>query len=244
MNIYSRKKPPEGFYVYFYLRSKDSKTAKKGTPYYVGKGSNDRAWESHGKTPIPKSKSDILIVESELSEIYAFILERYFIKWFGRKNINTGILLNKTDGGEGVCGIMQSYETIQKRIKANTGKTRSNQSKLNMSNSRKGIPSSVKKGDSRKQSTKEKISNKCVERVKNKSHNLIKQEDGSSVASNLSKKGKHNWQKTKNLVKCYDKYGNYYLITKDTYRSQSGDMESWEYVSVASNEGNRRKLIK
>ena len=207
----------------------------------MGKGSTDRAWEPHGKIPVPKNNSLILILHSELSETYSFILERYYIKWFGRKDNRTGILLNRTDGGEGVSGLIHSQESIQKRINSNTGKKRSKQAKLNISNSRKGVSSSVKKGDVRLQSTKEKISNKCLERVKNKSHNLLKQKDGSSVASNLSKIGQHNWQKTKNLVKCYDKQGNYMLITTDEYRTQTGDMRLWEYVSVASNEGKRRK---
>ena len=37
-----------GHYVYGYLRAKTSKTAKAGTPYYVGIGSNpDRAYQRH-----------------------------------------------------------------------------------------------------------------------------------------------------------------------------------------------------
>lgn len=92
------------YYVYFYLRSKDSKTAKAGTPYYVGKGKGKRAFDYHSNVSVPEDKNNIIIIQEELSEICAFILERYYIKWFGRKDLKTGILLNRTDGGEGFSG--------------------------------------------------------------------------------------------------------------------------------------------
>lgn len=68
------------YYVYFYLRSKDSKTAKAGTPYYVGKGKGKRATENHIWHRPPKDKSKIILVEQNLTELQAFILERYYIR--------------------------------------------------------------------------------------------------------------------------------------------------------------------
>lgn len=86
-------------YVYFYIRDNH-------TPYYVGKGKGKRAYQSHQKHGIitPKDKTKIVIVKENISELESIFLERYYIRWFGRKNINTGILHNKTDGGEGLCG--------------------------------------------------------------------------------------------------------------------------------------------
>lgn len=91
------------YYVYFYLRSKDSETARAGTPYYIGKGCKNRAWNKHCNVPVPKDKSKIILVKEELTELQAFILERYYIKWFGRKGIDeNGVLRNITEGGEGI----------------------------------------------------------------------------------------------------------------------------------------------
>lgn len=92
------------YYVYAYLRSKDSVTAKAGTPYYIGKGTGERAYDPHGKTPVPKNKSNIVFLEQKLNEVGALAIERRMIKWYGRTDIGTGILRNKTNGGDGVSG--------------------------------------------------------------------------------------------------------------------------------------------
>jgi hypothetical protein len=99
-----------GFYVYAYLR-------KDGSPYYIGKGKNFRAFDSksHIIKP-PNDKSRIVFLETKLTEIGALALERRYIKWYGRKDLETGILHNKTDGGDGVFGRKPCPETIQKAI--------------------------------------------------------------------------------------------------------------------------------
>lgn len=91
------------YYVYSWLRT-------DGTPYYIGKGIRRRAYAKHGYWFPPEDKSRIVIIEKNLSEQAAWELETKLIAEYGRE-IDGGILKNKTLGGDGCSGMTHSEET-------------------------------------------------------------------------------------------------------------------------------------
>jgi len=97
------------FYSYLWLR-------RDTTPYYAGKGSGRRAFinADHG-VHCPASDSRILVF-MHATEAEAFESEKSFIRWFGRKDLGTGCLRNRTDGGD--APINQGPATRQKQSAA------------------------------------------------------------------------------------------------------------------------------
>ena len=95
---------PNRFYTYAYLR-------EDKTPYYIGKGVKSRLYaKNHGRIPIPP-KDRIIFLKKNLAEKEAFDHEKYMIAVFGRKDLGTGILLNRTDGGERSTGNKHSEKS-------------------------------------------------------------------------------------------------------------------------------------
>lgn len=127
------------YYTYAYLR-------EDLTPYYVGKGRGKRAFLD-SRWNKPKDISRIMFLREGMSEKDALKHEAEMIKTWGRKDLGTGILRNRTDGGDGVSGYKhsdeararisfiqnnRSYETRARLSLANKGKKRTAETKEKM----------------------------------------------------------------------------------------------------------------
>lgn len=122
---------PREYYTYAYLR-------EDKTPYYIGKGKGKRIYQKYkGKVRPPKDKSRIIFLKQNLTEGEAFKNEIYMIDVFGRKDLGTGALHNRTGGGEGSSGAIRSEETRRQISEAQKGKTHSDETKRKMSESNK-----------------------------------------------------------------------------------------------------------
>jgi hypothetical protein len=102
------------YYTYAYLR-------EDKTPYYIGKGKGLRIYSTNRRIKPPKDKSRIILLKQNLTEEEAFKHEKYMIAVFGRKDLGTGILLNRTNGGEGMSGFTHSDETRKRMSDVHKG---------------------------------------------------------------------------------------------------------------------------
>jgi hypothetical protein len=200
---------PKRFYTYAYLR-------EDRTPYYIGKGSG-RRYYSRKKTDIkpPKDKTRVILLKQNLTEEEAFKHEIYMISVFGRKDIGTGILHNKSDGGEGPSNFSEealkkiseasknriySEKTRRKKSKSMTGKFHSEETKKKIRESKKNISKETRekiskcgKGRLHTEETKEKIrqaniGKKLSEETKRKMKNKILSEEHRNTISNLQRR--------------------------------------------------------
>ncbi len=138
------KQHPNQFYTYL-LKNPN------GEPFYIGKASykNPRIGQHLKEVLFEKCQNyykgsairkiienkeqvDYEIILFTFSEKLAFDKEIELINFYGRRNNNTGILANLTDGGDGISGWSHSKETIQKMSKTQMGKPRSEEHKQSM----------------------------------------------------------------------------------------------------------------
>ena len=103
------------FYTYMWLR-------ENGTPYYVGKGKDNRAYKKKDHRHMPPPAINRIVFYIALDEADAFAMEELLVWYYGRKDLGTGCLRNLTDGGEGPAGKKVSKETRTKQSQARLGK--------------------------------------------------------------------------------------------------------------------------
>jgi len=91
----------------------------------------------------PPSKERILFLKRNLTEEQAFNHEIYMIAVFGRKDLGTGILHNKTNGGDGCSGKIMTEKDIENRRKARLGKPLSESHKRKIAEANRGTPKTM-----------------------------------------------------------------------------------------------------
>jgi hypothetical protein len=153
------------YYVYAYLRASDN------TPYYIGKGKNNRAFSNQHSISVPKDKTKIVFLEKNLTNIGACALERRYIRWYGRKNDNSGILHNITEGGDGNSA-PRSDKWKQNHSEMMTGRKMPEEVKIKLSQMDKSY---MKTEEYRKKmSMSKKGKPNLLLRGKNRQHNSIR----------------------------------------------------------------------
>jgi len=188
------------YYVYQYLRSKDSDIAPAGTPYYVGKGKNKRAWKKGlNEVQAPNDVSNIIIVAENLTESQAFELEKQLIIELGRIDLGTGILRNKTNGGEGPSGAIRSAEWRERQSRDRKGKKLhiSEESSLRISESNKRKWSDpeyrARVLASRKNRNRDTISQEALKQISEKRSTIMKEKWKDPEYRRLQKKIRANY---------------------------------------------------
>ena len=112
------------------------------TIFYIGIGNEyKRAYSKHSRNSywnniVSKTDYKVNILFENLTWDEACKKEVELISLYGRKDLKKGLLVNLTDGGDGVKG--HSQETIDKITKVHIGRIHSESEILNRVNSRKG----------------------------------------------------------------------------------------------------------
>lgn len=112
--IHQRKDNKEIFYVG--IGEKDSRAYEKGATR------RNKFW----RNVTNKTDYEVKIVARDIQREEAKRLEKYLVRYYGRKNIGNGTLVNLTDGGEGTKGYRLTQEHKDSIRKSKIGQNNPN----------------------------------------------------------------------------------------------------------------------
>ena len=168
----------------------------KNEPFYIGIGKTEkRAYEKIKRNQfwnnvINKTDYQVEILFNDLSWEQAEEKEKEFIALYGKKDNNTGCLVNITDGGGGRLGARHTEESKRKigeESKNRIRQPRSEETKLKLSLANLGKVG-PNKGKSPSEETRKKISNSLKGRVGlNKGKPMSEEAKRKMIASKIGK---------------------------------------------------------
>lgn len=95
------------WFVYCYLRIRSNR------PYYIGIGSRPDRMTARHSCKVPRDHSRIRVMRRSLTREQAVHWEKFYIARYGRKDLGTGILVNRTDGGDATVHGPEALEKIR-----------------------------------------------------------------------------------------------------------------------------------
>lgn len=130
--------------------------------FYVGIGKGKRAYSIHNRNKhwnriVSKYGYSVEILETNLSWEKAQALEIGLIAMYGRRDLDTGSLVNMSDGGEGCYGMIHLEQTKKKISDSHKGKILSNSHKEKLRIAQKGKTFSVEVKNKMSEKRKKKV---------------------------------------------------------------------------------------
>lgn len=133
-----------------------------GEIFYVGIGNKTRPYTKQSRSNwwhniTNKYEHTVEIVKENLTHSEAVVLEKFYIKEIGRRDLKTGTLINQTDGGDGIInptqeirdkigathkGMRHSEKTLKQMSEVKLGKIKTEEHRKNLSLSLIGKPKS------------------------------------------------------------------------------------------------------